>query len=339
MLREDVVEAAERGAFHVWPIATVDEAVELLTGVPAGRARRRRPLPGGQRQPARRRPAGRVRGARAQLRPLRHGRERREAGRRRAPAGACARAAGRAASGATRAAAVRMNEPGSGRVAAAFLLLTARLGHHLGGDPRRARGDPALHGRRAALRHRGRAAAGDRAEARRALRPQPARAGPVGLERAAVVLRVVLRRLLVGAVHPVRADGRALRHEPPVRRRDRARRAAGGAAVAAGRGRPAPRLRRRRRDLLGRPGPARRRARARGGARDARLAGGVGALDGRDQALGPRDAPAVAVGGADAPVRRGDGAGRSRGRARGAGRARRSLARGPRSTSRCSARR
>jgi lon-related putative ATP-dependent protease len=36
MLREDVVEAAERGAFHVWPIATVDEAVELLTGVPAG---------------------------------------------------------------------------------------------------------------------------------------------------------------------------------------------------------------------------------------------------------------------------------------------------------------
>ncbi len=36
MLRSDVVEAAERGLFHVWPVATVDEAVELLTGLPAG---------------------------------------------------------------------------------------------------------------------------------------------------------------------------------------------------------------------------------------------------------------------------------------------------------------
>jgi predicted ATP-dependent protease len=36
MLRPDVVEAAAKGLFHVWPIATVDEAVELLTGVPAG---------------------------------------------------------------------------------------------------------------------------------------------------------------------------------------------------------------------------------------------------------------------------------------------------------------
>ncbi|HXY42279.1 MAG TPA: AAA family ATPase [Vicinamibacteria bacterium] len=36
MLRADVVEAAERGVFHVWPVSTVDQAVELLTGVPAG---------------------------------------------------------------------------------------------------------------------------------------------------------------------------------------------------------------------------------------------------------------------------------------------------------------
>jgi lon-related putative ATP-dependent protease len=36
MLRADVVEAAKKGLFHVWPIETVDEAVELLTGVPAG---------------------------------------------------------------------------------------------------------------------------------------------------------------------------------------------------------------------------------------------------------------------------------------------------------------
>jgi len=36
MLRDDVVEAAGRGAFQVWPVSTVDEAVALLTGVPAG---------------------------------------------------------------------------------------------------------------------------------------------------------------------------------------------------------------------------------------------------------------------------------------------------------------
>jgi lon-related putative ATP-dependent protease len=36
MLRADVVEAAEKGLFHVWPMETVDQAVELLTGLPAG---------------------------------------------------------------------------------------------------------------------------------------------------------------------------------------------------------------------------------------------------------------------------------------------------------------
>jgi lon-related putative ATP-dependent protease len=36
MLRADVVEAAEKGLFHIWPVETVDQAVELLTGVPAG---------------------------------------------------------------------------------------------------------------------------------------------------------------------------------------------------------------------------------------------------------------------------------------------------------------
>jgi predicted ATP-dependent protease len=36
MLRADVVEAAEKGLFTVWPVETVDQAVELLTGVPAG---------------------------------------------------------------------------------------------------------------------------------------------------------------------------------------------------------------------------------------------------------------------------------------------------------------
>jgi lon-related putative ATP-dependent protease len=36
MLRRDVVEAVEAGQFQVYPVQTVDQAVELLTGVPAG---------------------------------------------------------------------------------------------------------------------------------------------------------------------------------------------------------------------------------------------------------------------------------------------------------------
>ena len=38
MLRAPVVEAAAAGKFHVWGVSTVDEAIELLTGVPAGAA-------------------------------------------------------------------------------------------------------------------------------------------------------------------------------------------------------------------------------------------------------------------------------------------------------------
>jgi lon-related putative ATP-dependent protease len=38
MLRDDVVAAARDGAFHVYPVRTVDEAIEVLTGVPAGSA-------------------------------------------------------------------------------------------------------------------------------------------------------------------------------------------------------------------------------------------------------------------------------------------------------------
>lgn len=36
MLREDVVAAAADGKFHIWPIETVDQALHLLTGLPAG---------------------------------------------------------------------------------------------------------------------------------------------------------------------------------------------------------------------------------------------------------------------------------------------------------------
>jgi len=38
MLHRRVVEAAERGRFHVYPVATIDEGIALLTGIPAGEA-------------------------------------------------------------------------------------------------------------------------------------------------------------------------------------------------------------------------------------------------------------------------------------------------------------
>jgi lon-related putative ATP-dependent protease len=37
MLRRDVVDAVAAGRFHVWPVSSVDEALEVLTGVRAGR--------------------------------------------------------------------------------------------------------------------------------------------------------------------------------------------------------------------------------------------------------------------------------------------------------------
>ena len=36
MLREDVVEAIKNSKFHIYPVKTIDEGIEVLTGVPAG---------------------------------------------------------------------------------------------------------------------------------------------------------------------------------------------------------------------------------------------------------------------------------------------------------------
>jgi predicted ATP-dependent protease len=36
MLKEEVVEAIREGRFHIWPVATIDEGIEVLTGVEAG---------------------------------------------------------------------------------------------------------------------------------------------------------------------------------------------------------------------------------------------------------------------------------------------------------------
>jgi lon-related putative ATP-dependent protease len=35
-LREDIIEAVREGKFHIWAVRTVDEGIEILTGVPAG---------------------------------------------------------------------------------------------------------------------------------------------------------------------------------------------------------------------------------------------------------------------------------------------------------------
>ncbi|HNQ76856.1 MAG TPA: ATP-dependent protease, partial [Pseudothauera hydrothermalis] len=45
MLREDVVEAVAAGRFAVYAVATVDEAMEVLTGMPAGQADNKGILP------------------------------------------------------------------------------------------------------------------------------------------------------------------------------------------------------------------------------------------------------------------------------------------------------
>jgi len=40
MLRKEVVDAIRRGEFHVWGVSTVEQGIELLTGLPAGRLRK-----------------------------------------------------------------------------------------------------------------------------------------------------------------------------------------------------------------------------------------------------------------------------------------------------------
>ncbi len=47
MLREEVVEAAREGRFHVHAVSTVDQAMEILTGVPAGEADAKGVMPKG----------------------------------------------------------------------------------------------------------------------------------------------------------------------------------------------------------------------------------------------------------------------------------------------------
>jgi len=36
MLKEEVVQAIKDGKFHIWPVRTIDEGIEVLTSRPAG---------------------------------------------------------------------------------------------------------------------------------------------------------------------------------------------------------------------------------------------------------------------------------------------------------------
>jgi predicted ATP-dependent protease len=39
MLKEELVNAAREGKFTIYPVHTIDEGIEVLTGVPAGKRR------------------------------------------------------------------------------------------------------------------------------------------------------------------------------------------------------------------------------------------------------------------------------------------------------------
>jgi len=36
MLREDILDAVAAGKFHLWPVARIEQGIEILTGMPAG---------------------------------------------------------------------------------------------------------------------------------------------------------------------------------------------------------------------------------------------------------------------------------------------------------------
>jgi predicted ATP-dependent protease len=36
MLNEEIIDAMKEGKFHIYPVLTIDEGIEVLTGVPAG---------------------------------------------------------------------------------------------------------------------------------------------------------------------------------------------------------------------------------------------------------------------------------------------------------------
>ncbi len=44
-LSDDIIEAVKNGEFHIYSISTIEEGIEVLTGVPAGKKRQKWSLP------------------------------------------------------------------------------------------------------------------------------------------------------------------------------------------------------------------------------------------------------------------------------------------------------
>jgi predicted ATP-dependent protease len=40
MLRQEIIDAAKEGKFHIYAVSTIDEGLEVLTGIPAGKQRK-----------------------------------------------------------------------------------------------------------------------------------------------------------------------------------------------------------------------------------------------------------------------------------------------------------
>ena len=39
-MKDEVIEAVKAGKFHIWPVKTIDEGIEILTGIPAGKKKK-----------------------------------------------------------------------------------------------------------------------------------------------------------------------------------------------------------------------------------------------------------------------------------------------------------
>ncbi len=47
MLKDKIIEAVKEGKFHLWAISTIDQGIEILTGVPAGKRQKDGSFPKG----------------------------------------------------------------------------------------------------------------------------------------------------------------------------------------------------------------------------------------------------------------------------------------------------
>ena len=46
-MRDEIIEAVKEGKFHIWAVKTIDEGIEILTGVKAGKKKKDGTYPDG----------------------------------------------------------------------------------------------------------------------------------------------------------------------------------------------------------------------------------------------------------------------------------------------------